>query len=109
LLRNKLSFTDDQVAAVARDFRTAGLPPEEVAMLAYAEKLTLDAGSITAEDVDELRRHGFSDEEIIDIALTAAYRNMQSRLYDALGAKPPGAEELKLEAALHRELTKGRG
>jgi len=81
----------EQVLAVQRDFRTAGLPDREVAMLAFAEQVARDASRITVDDVALLRQLGFSDVEIGDIALCASFRCFVSRYFDAVGAGPePG-------------------
>lgn len=76
------------VLAIQRDFRNAGLPPRDVAMLAYAEQVARDASLVTQADIDELRSHGFSDREIADIAFCASYRCFMSRYFDAVGAMP---------------------
>lgn len=76
------------VLAIQHDFRTAGLSPREVAMLAYAEQITRDASLITQTDIDTLRGHGFTDREIADIAFCASYRSFLSRYFDATGATP---------------------
>lgn len=78
----------EAVLAVQRDFRQAGLSPRDVAMLEYAEKVTIAASKIEQADVDRLREHGFSDAQISDIALCAAWRNFISRFFDAVGAMP---------------------
>lgn len=97
MLRSKF-FTSEQVSSIVRDFRTAGLPPNEVAMLEFAVKLTDHAYKVTPRDMDGLRAHGFTDEEIIDIAAAAAVRNFISKLVDALGAEPEtSAGELEPE------------
>lgn len=85
----------EAVLAVQRDFRTAGLPAKDVEMLAYAEKVTNDAARITQADIDRLRAAGFSDPQIADIALCAAFRNFVSRFFDAMGA---GTEAAFLDA-----------
>lgn len=90
MLRSKF-FTDEQVAAIARDFRSAGLPAQDVAILEFAEKLTDHAYKITPRDIQRLRDVGLSDEEIIDVAAAAAQRNFFSKLIDALGAQPDEA------------------
>ncbi|MCC7275103.1 MAG: peroxidase-related enzyme [Alphaproteobacteria bacterium] len=81
----------EAVMAVQRDFRTAGLPARDVAMLAYAEKVTTDASRIAEGDIARLREAGFSDREICDIALCAAFRCFVSRFFDAVGAGPEPA------------------
>ncbi len=90
-----------------RDYRSAGLPPAEVAMMAFTEKVTLHAHTVTPEDIEELRDHGFSDAEILDIALAAAVRNFYSKALDALGAEPD-SKYLELEPELRAALAVGR-
>jgi uncharacterized peroxidase-related enzyme len=76
----------EAVLAAQRDFRTAGLPPRDVEMLAYTEKIAQDASSVSQADIDRLRAVGFNDQQICDIALCAAFRCFVSRFFDALGA-----------------------
>lgn len=90
------------------DYRTAGLPPAEVALLAFAEKVTLAAHDVTREDVEELHRHGLSDAEILDAAMTAGARSFFSKVLDAVGAEPEGRYEALLEEGLRVTLTVGR-
>lgn len=78
----------EQVLAIQRDFRNAGLSPKDVAMLAYAEQIAVDASKITQPDIDALRGHGFTDRQIADIAFCASYRCFMSRYFDAVGAMP---------------------
>lgn len=100
-------FSAQELAAIVRDFRNASLGPAEVAMMAFAEKLTLHAYQVTPQDIEGLRTHGFSDEEILDIVLTAAARNFYSKVQDAVGAVPDPIY-LKLEEPLRRALAVGR-
>lgn len=87
--RKSLKFIDpDELERIARDFRAAGLPAEEVAMMEFAERLSRDSSAMTAQDAATLREHGFSDREIVDIALAAAARNFYSRALHALGVEP---------------------
>jgi uncharacterized peroxidase-related enzyme len=79
------------VMAVQKDFRTAGLPGRDVEMLAYAEKITIDASRVSQTDIDRLRAVGFTDQQICDIALCASFRCFVSRFFDAMGAGPEAA------------------
>ncbi len=76
----------EQALAVQRDYRNAGLSPQQVEMLAYAEQITRDASKIGPEDIARLRAVGLSDINIADIALAASFRNFMSRYFDAVGA-----------------------
>lgn len=83
--------TREAVLALQRDYRQAGLDDKDVEMLTYAEKITTNAATVTEEDIARLRRVGFTDREICDIALCAAWRNFVSRFFDAVGATPEEA------------------
>ena len=106
LLRSGI-FTSAELQAIARDYRHAGLEPAEVAMMAFAEKVTGDANTVTAADLEELRRHGFSDTEILDIAFAAAARCFFSKVLDGVGAAPDAAF-MNLDESLRRTLAVGR-
>ena len=98
LRKNGVSI--EQLAAITADYHQAGLEPAEVAMLVYAQKIVRRAGDVTAGDVAALREHGFSDAEILDIALAAAARCFFSKTLDAVGAEPDEAYA-ELASALH--------
>jgi len=50
--------------------------------------MTLTPNRMTPEDIEVLRSHGFSDEEIHDVVQIAAYFNYINRVADALGVPP---------------------
>lgn len=56
-------------------------------MLEFAEKLTFTPGRLSEADVQELRKVGFSDGEILGIVLASAYRNFITRVADLLGVE----------------------
>src|SRR5689334_19130881 len=84
-----------------------GLDDADRAIMAFAEKVVVDATSITQQDVDELRAHGLSDAEITDVALAAAARCFFSKALDALGAQPDSSYA-ELEPTFRDALTVGR-
>ena len=47
-----------------------------------------DPNATRAEDVEDLRRAGFSDQEIFDATTLIAFRLAFSTVNDALGARP---------------------
>lgn len=73
-------------------------------MMAFAEKVTLHAHEITQEDIDALRAHGFSDADVLDIALATAARSFYSKLMDAVGLEPNPEWLQKTETLLGQEL-----
>jgi alkylhydroperoxidase family enzyme len=78
----------DQVLAIQRDFRSAGLDEKTVAMLTYAQQVARDASKIGPADIEALRSAGFDDQQIGEIAFCAAFRCFMSRYFDAVGANP---------------------
>jgi uncharacterized peroxidase-related enzyme len=81
----------EAVLAVQRDFRSAGLSERDVEMLSYAETISKDASRVTQEHIERLRSVGFTDVQICDVALCAAFRCFVSRFFDAVGAGPEPA------------------
>lgn len=106
-LLRKNFFSADQLVAIVKDFRNAGLPAEEVAIMSFAQKIITQAGQIGERDIDELRKYGLSDEEIVDVVLACTARSFFSKTLDALDAKPDEAY-LGLEPELIQALAVGR-
>jgi uncharacterized peroxidase-related enzyme len=73
---------------LATNYRHAPLEPRDRAMLDFAHKLTVASDQVEDDDVEELRRHGFSDEDVFDIAEVAAMFNFTNRLASAFAWVP---------------------
>lgn len=71
-----------------RDWRTAPLSEADRALCRWAVKLTLSPSQMTGEDVNGLRKAGFSDEAISDAAQVVGYFNYINRIADGLGVDP---------------------
>lgn len=93
---------EDELTLIARDYRTAGIAEAEVVMMAFAEKVSTASSEMTHDDALALRDVGFTDREIVDIALAAAARNYFSRAIQALGVAVdvPAALPASLKEAL---------
>jgi uncharacterized peroxidase-related enzyme len=83
-------LTGDPVLAdrITLDYRRAGLEPRERAMLDYALKITREMEECSPDDIAALKRHGFSDEDVWDIAEVASMFNFTNRLAAATGQMP---------------------
>jgi len=96
-----------QLAAIVIDYHTAGLTPEEIAIMEFAEQIIVDSSSVTQADVDHLRGFGLSDAEILDVAVAACARSFFSKALDTFGAEPD-AKYLSFGSELCKILAVGR-
>ena len=70
------------------DYRAAGLPAADAAMLDFAVKLTREPAAMTRTDVETLRGHGFDDDAVQEIVQITGLFNYYNRLADGLGIDP---------------------
>jgi uncharacterized peroxidase-related enzyme len=73
---------------MVQNYRAARLSKRQRAMLDFAVKLTLTPWEVEEEDREKLRRAGFTDRDIWDIASVAAFYNMTNRLASATDMRP---------------------
>jgi uncharacterized peroxidase-related enzyme len=73
---------------MAMNFRAARLSKRERAMLDFALKLTAEPWLTEDEDRERLRRAGFGDRDIWDIATVAGFFNMTNRVASATDMRP---------------------
>jgi uncharacterized peroxidase-related enzyme len=83
--------SDDERQAIQTDYRTADLSRREVALLDFAVKLTKSPSGIHKDDLDALREHGFTDEQLVDAVHCIGYFNFINRVLDGLGVDPEAA------------------
>ncbi len=73
---------------VAVNYRKAGLPPRQKAMLDFAMKVALESHLIGESDFEALRAHGFSEEDAWDIGAIASLFALSNRMANLTGMKP---------------------
>jgi uncharacterized peroxidase-related enzyme len=73
---------------MAMNYRAARLSKRERAMLDFAVKLTAEPWLVEEADREALRRCGFSDRDIWDIAAVAGFFNMSNRVALATDMRP---------------------
>jgi uncharacterized peroxidase-related enzyme len=82
---------DEQRRRVQEDYRSAGLTPREVALLDFAVQLTKTPSGVRRADLDAVRGHGYSDEQLVDAVQCIGYFNFINRVLDGLGVDPEPA------------------
>ena len=73
---------------MAMNYRAARLSKRQRAMLDFAVKMTNQSWAIEEADRERLRRAGFSDRDIWDIAAVAGFFNMSNRVASATDMRP---------------------
>lgn len=99
-------FDEEQLERIARDYTDAGLTDAEVEMMRFAERVGEGAAAMTEADSQRLRDAGFTDQEIVDIAIAASARVYFGSALQALAVDvdtPPTLHE-PLRAALVDDL-----
>jgi uncharacterized peroxidase-related enzyme len=84
-IRAKNPVIADQVAI---NYRKADITARQKAMLDFAMKVSRAAEAVSEADFAEVASHGFSDDDIWDIAAVAAFFALSNRMANVTGMRP---------------------
>jgi uncharacterized peroxidase-related enzyme len=84
-IRAKNPLIADQIAA---NYRKADITPRQRAMLDFALAVALRSAEVDDRDVVTLREHGFSEDDVWDIAAIAAFFAMSNRIANVMSLRP---------------------
>ncbi len=84
-VRAKNPILADQVAI---NYRKADITPRQRAMLDFALKVTADSAAVEEADFARLEPHGFSQEDVWDIAAISAFFGMSNRMANVTNMRP---------------------
>ena len=84
-IRARNPLLADQVAG---NFRKADITPRQKAMVEFAMKVSQSGHLVGEADSVALREHGFSDDDIWDMAAIAAFFAMSNRLANFTSLRP---------------------
>ena len=87
-IRARDPYIADQVAV---DWRKAPLPPRMHAVLEVAVRLAVDPATVTAADLDALRGHGLTEDDVWDVGAIVSFFALSNRLAH-WAAIPPNEE-----------------
>src|SRR5262249_16004146 len=111
-----LGVPPDESDQIAMDHRHAPLTPADKALLDFALKLATRPTECCQEDIDLLRKHGFTDEQILESAVMTGLTNFLNTLQVGLGTVPDFApkrvfrpQETNLFPAAARPMAGTRG
>jgi len=84
-IREKSPLLADQLAT---NYRKADITPRQKVMLDFAVKVSLNAYEISDSDIEEMRQHGFSVEDIWDIGAISAFFSLSNRMANLTSMRP---------------------
>ena len=84
-IRAKNPLIADQIAV---NYRKADITPRQRAMLDFAMKVSAEAQQVSEADFAALASHGFSDDDLWDIAAVAAFFALSNRIANVTGMRP---------------------
>lgn len=84
-IRAKNPLIADQVAV---NYRKADITERQKAMLDFAMKVSARAYEVGDADIELLKTHGFSEDDVWDIAAIAAFFGMSNRLANVTSMRP---------------------
>jgi uncharacterized peroxidase-related enzyme len=84
-IRAKNPLLADQVAV---NYRKADITPRQLAMLDFAMKVSQEAQLVSDADFAALSQHGFSQDDIWDIAAISAFFALSNRMANVTAMRP---------------------
>ncbi|MBQ0821852.1 peroxidase-related enzyme [Microvirga sp. HBU67558] len=84
-IRAKNPLIADQIAI---NYRKADITPRQKAMLDFAMTVALEAYAVGDADIAALSAHGFTEDDVWDIAAIAAFFAMSNRLANVTSMRP---------------------
>jgi len=84
-IREKNPHLSDQLAT---NYLKAEISPKQQVMLDFATKVSLESHKLKNSDYEEMRQHGFSDEDIWDIGAISAFFALSNRMANLTNLKP---------------------
>ena len=82
-----LGIRPEQSSAIASDSSRANLSQGDVALLDFAQRLTLKGNKFSVADVERLRAAGYSDEQILEAVLMVGLTNFLNTIQAGLGTE----------------------
>ena len=84
-IREKNPHLSDQIGT---NYRKADITLRQKAMLDFAVKVSIESSDLNESDFEEMRQHGFSEEEIWDVGAISAFFSLSNRMADLTNLRP---------------------
>ncbi len=76
---------EEKLKDLEEDYQNVDISKKEKKMLDFVKRSTEEPDSVERKDIEDLRKVGFSDEDILNIAMITSYFNFVNRIALTLG------------------------
>lgn len=84
-IREKNPLLAEQLAT---NYRKADVTPRQKVMLDFAVKVSMNSYEVSDSDIEKMRKHGFTMEDIWDIGAISALFSLSNRMADLTSMRP---------------------
>ena len=82
-----LGMNEEIINCVRGELHQTPIDDKTMCLLEFVDRMARDSVSLTPAEVDRLREHGFSDEEVLEAAVVVGYFSFLTRIVNALGVE----------------------
>ncbi len=80
-----VGFDSKKIEELNQDYQSSSLSEKEKAVLDFSLKVTNESYKITEKDHENLKKHGMTEQQILEVISVASLHNFINRFVDALG------------------------
>lgn len=85
MMLKAIGFDSKKIEELNKDYQSSSLSEKEKAVLDFSLKVTNESYKITEKDHENLKKHGMTEQQILEVISVASLFNFINRFVDALG------------------------
>jgi uncharacterized peroxidase-related enzyme len=85
MMLKAIGFDSKKIEELNKDYQSSSLSEKEKAVLDFSLKVTNESYKITEKDHENLKKHGMTEQQILEVISIASLLNFINRFVDALG------------------------
>jgi len=85
MMLRAIGFDSKKIEELNKDYQSSSLSEKEKTVLDLSLKVTNESYKITEKDHDNLKKHGMTEQQILEVISIASLLNFINRFVDALG------------------------
>jgi len=85
MMLKAIGYDSKKIEELNEDYQSSSLSEKEKAVLDFSLKVTNESNKITEKDHENLKKHGMTEQQILEVISVASLHNLINRLVDALG------------------------